>query len=386
MDFALTTEQELIVESTRRFVEDECMPHEPEVERLDAVPGELQERIRAKAIENGFYAANMPEDLGGGGLDTLTLTLMERELGKTSFALQAFVHRPSNILRACTDAQAEHHLYPVIRGERMECVAMTEPNAGSDLRGMETTAVRDGDDWVVNGTKHFISHADLADFTVLFAATGSEDTPRGKRKKITTFLVDHDTPGMRVNRGYRSPSHRGYHNSVLTFDDCRVPPSRVLGEVDQGFEVANTWLAPARLTVAIQSVGRAQRALALAADWAANRKQFGQPIGRFQGTSFKLADMATEIEAAEMLCLRAAWRHDQGVMTDTDAAMAKLYATEALGRVADNAVQIFGGMGLVDEMPVERLWRDARLERIWDGTSEIQRHLISRAILREHEQ
>jgi len=386
MDFALTTEQELIVESTRRFVADECMPHEPEVERLDDVPAALQERIRARAIENGFYAANMPEALGGGGLDTLTLSLMERELGKTSFALQALVHRPSNILRACTEDQAESYLYPVIRGERMECVAMTEPNAGSDLRGMETTAVRDGDDWVVNGTKHFISHADLADFTVLFAATGSEDTPRGKRKKITTFLVDHDTPGMRVNRGYRSPSHRGYHNSVLTFDDCRVPPSRVLGEVDQGFEVANTWLAPARLTVAIQSVGRAQRALALAADWAANRKQFGQPIGRFQGTSFKLADMATEIEAAEMLCLRAAWRHDQGVMTDTDAAMAKLYATEALGRVADNAVQIFGGMGLVDEMPVERLWRDARLERIWDGTSEIQRHLISRAILREHEQ
>jgi len=386
MDFALTTEQELIVESTRRFVADECMPHEPEVERLDDVPAALQERIRARAIENGFYAANMPEALGGGGLDTLTLSLMERELGKTSFALQALVHRPSNILRACTEDQAESYLYPVIRGERMECVAMTEPNAGSDLRGMETTAVRDGDDWVVNGTKHFISHADLADFTVLFAATGSEDTPRGKRKKITTFLVDHDTPGMQVNRGYRSPSHRGYHNSVLTFDDCRVPHSRVLGEVDQGFEVANTWLAPARLTVAIQSVGRAQRALALAADWAANRKQFGQPIGRFQGTSFKLADMATEIEAAEMLCLRAAWRHDQGAMTDTDAAMAKLYATEALGRVADNAVQIFGGMGLVDEMPVERLWRDARLERIWDGTSEIQRHLISRAILREHEQ
>ena len=386
MDFALTTEQELIVESTRRFVADECMPHEPEVERLDDVPAALQERIRARAIENGFYAANMPEALGGGGLDTLTLSLMERELGKTSFALQALVHRPSNILRACTEDQAESYLYPVIRGERMECVAMTEPNAGSDLRGMETTAVRDGDDWVVNGTKHFISHADLADFTVLFAATGSEDTPRGKRKKITTFLVDHDTPGMRVNRGYRSPSHRGYHNSVLTFDDCRVPPSRVLGEVDQGFEVANTWLAPARLTVAIQSVGRAQRALALAADWAANRKQFGQPIGRFQGTSFKLADMATEIEAAEMLCLRAAWRHDQGVMTDTDAAMAKLYATEALGRVADHAVQIFGGMGLVDETPVERLWRDARLERIWDGTSEIQRHVISRAILRDYEQ
>ncbi|RDD60267.1 acyl-CoA dehydrogenase family protein [Ferruginivarius sediminum] len=384
MDFAPTTEQELVVDSVRKFVEQECYPHEQEVERTETVPAEVGEAIRRKAIENGFYAANMPAELGGGGLDTLTMTMMERELGRTSFALQAFVHRPSNILRACNDEQAERYLHPTIRGERMDCLAMTEPGAGSDLRGMKTTAVRDGGDWVINGTKHFISHADLADYTVLFAATGEEETPRGKRKKITTFLVDHDTPGLEVREGYRSVSHRGYHNCILNFDDCRVPARQVLGEEGAGFDLANTWLSASRLTVGTMCVGRARRAHEMSVEWSASRKQFGQPIGRFQGTGFKLADMATEIEAAEMLCLRAAWLHDQGRMSDQDAAMAKLFASEMLARVTDNAVQIYGGMGLMDELPIERFWRDARLERIWDGTSEIQRHIIARSLLRPH--
>ena len=385
MDFEPSTEQKLVVESVRRFVEEECYPHEAEVERRGDVPPEVAEAIRAKAMENGFHAANMPEELGGGGLDTLTMTMMERELGRTSFALQMLVHRPSNILRACSEAQAERYLYPVIRGERIECLAMTEPGAGSDLRGMSTRAERDGDDWVINGTKHFISHADVADFTILFAATGEEEVPgRGKRKKITVFLVDHDTPGLTVRDGYRSVSHHGYHNCILDFDHCRVPDTQVLGEVDRGFDLAGTWLSASRLTVGATCIGRARRAHGMAIEWAASRKQFGQPIGRFQGTGFKLADMATEIEAAEMLCLRAAWLHDQDRMTDSDAAMAKLYASEMLARVTDECIQIFGGMGLMDELPIERFWRDARIERIWDGTSEIQRHIISRALLRPH--
>jgi len=385
MDFAPTTEQQLVADSVRRFVERECAPHEAEVERDGDVRPELGRHIREQAIANGFHAANMPAELGGGGLDTLTLTLMERELGRTSFALQAFVHRPSNILRACEGEQAERYLHPTIRGERMDCVAMTEPGAGSDLRGMTTTAKREGGDWVIDGTKHFISHADLADFTVLFAATGEEEDPRrGKRKRITTFLVDHDTPGMAVRPGYKAVSHRGYHNCVLAFEGCRVPDSAVLGEEGAGFDLVNTWLSASRLTVAAMCVGRARRVHEMAVEWSANRKQFGQPIGRFQGTGFKLADMATEIEAAEMLTLRAAWLHDQDRMTGRDAAMAKLYASEMLGRVTDHTVQIFGGMGLVDEMPIERFWRDARLERIWDGTSEIQRHIIARSLLRAH--
>lgn len=385
MDFEPTTEQRLIVDSVRRFVEEECYPHEAEVERRGEVPPEVAEAIRAKSIEHGFYAANMPAELGGGGLDTLTLTMVERELGRTSFALQMLVHRPSNILRACNDSQAEHYLHPVIRGERVECLAMTEPGAGSDLRGMSTRAEPDGDHWVINGTKHFISHADMADFTILFAATGEEEVPgRGTRKRITVFLVDHDTPGMTVRPGYNSVSHRGYRNSILEFDNCRVSADQVLGEVHQGFELAGTWLAASRLTVGATCIGRARRAHEMAVEWAASRKQFGQNIGRFQGTGFKLADMATGIEAAELLCLRAAWLHDHERMTDADAAMAKLCASEMLARVTDECIQVFGGMGLMDELPLERFWRDARIERIWDGTSEIQRHIIARALLRPH--
>ncbi len=234
------------------------------------------------------------------------------------------------------------------------------------------------------GTKHFISHADLADYVILFAASGEEQTPRGPRKKITSFLIDKGTPGFEVRQGYSSVSHRGYHNCILSFDDCRVPLSAILGEEHKGFDVANEWLAATRLQVAGICVGRARRAMEMAVEWAATRKQFGQTIGKFQGTSFKLADMAVEIEAAELLAFKAAWKLDQGTMTDQDAAIAKLHATETLGRVTDNCLQIFGGMGLMDELPIERFWRDARVERIWEGTSEIQRHIISRSLLRPH--
>ncbi len=385
MNFGLTTEQQLLVEAVRAFVETELVPYEAEVERTGSVRPELIRQIKDRAIKAGFYAANMPEALGGGGLDHVSLTLMERELGRTSFALHYAVARPSNILRACKGEQIERYLLPAIRGERVECLAMTEPGAGSDLRSMKTRALRQGDEYVINGTKHFISYADVADFIVLFAASGEEQTAKGPKKRITSFLVDKGTSGLEVRMGPHSVSHRGYHHCELVFTDCRLPILQILGEEHRGFEVANTWLGATRLTVATQCVGRAQRALEMAVKWAATRHQFGQTIGKFQGTSFKLADMATEIAAAELLVLNTAWKTDQGTATDQDYAMAKLYATEMLARVTDQAVQIFGGMGLMEEVGVERLWRDARVERIWDGTSEIQRHIISRALLRPHE-
>jgi len=312
------------------------------------------------------------------------VVLVERELGRASYALQMLVERPSNILQACQGEQRERYLLPAIRGERHDCVAMTEPDAGSDVRSMTTTAVRRGGDYVVNGTKHFISHADVADFVILFAATGVEETARGPKKLITTLLVDKGTPGLEVRRGPRCVSNRGYHQCELVFTDCRVPAASRLGEEGRGFELMGQWLGATRLTVAATSAGRARRVLAAATEWAARRHQFGQPIGRFQGVGFQLADMATELEAAELLTLRAAARLGAGTMTDSDAAMAKLYASEMLGRVTDAAVQIFGGMGLMGELPVERWWRDARVERIWDGTSEIQRHVISRSLLRPY--
>jgi acyl-CoA dehydrogenase len=384
MDFTLTSEQRLIVETVRSFVENELYPHEDEVERLDEIPAGLASAIRGKALAAGLYAANMPAELGGGGLDALSVVLVERELGRASYGLQMLVERPSNVLLACEGEQRERYLLPAIRGERHDCVAMTEPGAGSDVRSMTTRAVRDGGDYVINGTKHFISHADMADFIILFAATGEQHTSRGPRKLITTFLVDKAIPGLTVRRGPHCVSNRGYHQCELVFTDCRVPVASRLGEEGRGFNLLGQWLGATRLTVAATSLGRARRVLEAATEWAARRHQFGQPIGRFQGVGFQLADLATELEAAELLTLRAGARLDEGTMTDSDAAMAKLYASEMLGHVTDAAVQIFGGMGLMSDLPVERWWRDARVERIWDGTSEIQRHIISRALLRPY--
>jgi acyl-CoA dehydrogenase len=383
MDVGLDEERRAIVATVRDFVRRELVPHEDLVERLDEVPDELAREIRGKAINAGLYAANFPVELGGGGLDALSLTLVERELGWTSYALQALVTRPSNILQACRGEQVETYLLPTIRGERHDCLAMTEPGAGSDVRAMTTSARRDGDDWIINGTKHFISHADTADFVVLFAVTGTEQTARGERSAISSFLVDHSTAGLTIRRGAASVSHRGYHHCELSFVDTRVPATALLGDEGRGFDLLSEWLGASRLTVAAFSVGRARRVLELSTAWAATREQFGQPVGKFQGVGFALADMATELEAAELLTLRAAWRLTEGRMTDSDAAMAKLYASEMLGRITDRAVQIYGGMGLMSDLPIERFWRDARVERIWDGTSEVQRHIISRSMLRE---
>jgi acyl-CoA dehydrogenase len=383
VDFGLSEEQRAVAGTVRDFVRRELVPHEDLVERLDAVPPELAQEIRGKALAAGLYAANFPAELGGGGLDAMGVTLAERELGWTAWALQTLVSRPSNILRACQGSQVDDYLLPAIRGERHDCLAMTEPGAGSDVRSMTTRARRDGSDWVIDGLKHFISHADAADFVVLFAVTGTEQGPHGERSAISAFLVDHDNPGLTIRRGAPSVSHRGYHHCELSFTGCRVPAGALLGAEGHGFDLLSEWLGASRLTVAATSVGRAQRVLELSTGWAATRRQFGRPIGRFQGIGFSLADMATEIEAADLLTLRAAWRLDQGRMSDADAAMAKLYASEMLGRVTDQAVQIFGGMGVMSDFPVERFWRDARIERIWDGTSEIQRHIISRSMLRE---
>src|SRR5258707_13856415 len=223
MDFSLNDEQQMIVKTTRQFVVNELYPHEKEVEETGALREDLHRELKAKAIEAGLYAANMPVEVGGAGLDTVTWGLYEKELGGTSYALHyACVGRPSNILLACEGEQRERYLLPSVRGEKVDCLAMTEPGAGSDVRGMKTNAVEKGGDFVINGTKHFISHVDHADYVILFAATGEEDGgARGKRKLITAFLVDIGTPGFEVLPGYRNVSHRGYTNSILQFSDCR---------------------------------------------------------------------------------------------------------------------------------------------------------------------
>ena len=382
MHFGLTDEQEMIVSTVRSFVEKEIYPHEDAVERSGTVPPDLAEEIKRKTIEMGFYACNFPQQVGGAGLGHLDFALVERELGRGSMALTHFFGRPQNILMACEGEQKDRYLLPAVRGERMDALAMTEPGAGSDVRGMTCSARRDGGDWVVNGTKHFISGADHADFVIVFLATGEDQTPKGPKKRITAFLVDRGTPGFTIRDGYQSVSHRGYKNMVLDFDDCRLPDAQVLGEVDGGFAVMNEWLYATRITVATMSVGRARRVFDHTLHFAAEREQFGQAIAKFQGVSFQIADMITEIDAADWLTLASAWRLDQGLSANREIASAKLYASEMLARVTDAALQVHGGMGLMNDYPIERFWRDARVERIWDGTSEIQRHIISRELFR----
>ncbi|MDG1424653.1 MAG: acyl-CoA dehydrogenase family protein [Paracoccaceae bacterium] len=382
MNFGLTDEQQMIVDTVRSFVENEIYPHEDTVERSGTVPPDIAEQIKQKTLDLGFYACNFPQEVGGAGLSHLEFALVERELGRGCMALNHFFGRPQNILMACEDDQKERYLLPAVRGEKMDALAMTEPGAGSDVRGMSCAAERKGGDWVLNGTKHFISGADHADFLIVFVATGVDDTPRGPKKRITTFLVDRGTPGFTIRDGYKSVSHRGYKNMILEFDDCRLSDDQVLGAVDGGFAVVNEWLYATRITVATMSVGRARRCFDYALDYASEREQFGQKIGKYQGISFQIADMITEIDAADWLTLAAAWRLDQGLPANREIASAKLYASEMLARVTDSTLQIFGGMGLMDDFPIERFWRDARVERIWDGTSEIQRHIISRDLLR----
>ena len=274
MDFGLTDEQRSIVEVTRAFVERELLPHEEEVERTGVLRPELAAQIRAKALAAGIYAAIMPEEVGGAGLDTVTWVLYEKELGRANYALHyTGVVRPSNILLAGTEAQREKYLYPCVRGEKIDCLAMTEPGAGSDMRGMRTKATREGSDgqggWRIKGSKHFISHADEADFVILVAVTGTDDDGR---PAMSTFLVDLDTPGLTVHPGYRNVSHRGYTNSILDFDDVRVGADALLGEEGKGFELAGTWLGSTRLQVAASCLGRAERALELSVRHAATRE------------------------------------------------------------------------------------------------------------------
>ncbi|MBC8258904.1 MAG: acyl-CoA/acyl-ACP dehydrogenase [SAR324 cluster bacterium] len=386
MDFSLTDEQQMLVEMTHEFVEKEMLPHEETLERTDALPPDLATSLKKRSMELGLHACNLPEDVGGGGLDAVSVMLIEKELGRTSLALAECAHRPLNILASCEGEQVIQFLEPTVRGEKRDCIAMTEPGAGSDLRGMKCKAERVGDDWLINGEKHFISQASVSDYCVLFAATGTEvfedQTVSVPKKRISAFLVDFSDPGVEVAPGYKNVSHRGYTNNILRFDNARIPQWRIMGPEGDGFRQVNQWLGPTRLTVAATCVARAERAFEIALNYASTREQFGQKIGKYQGISFPLADMATEIKMANLMLLETAWKIDQGNVTPEDCAMTKLFCTEMLSRIADQALQTVGGMGLMEDLPLERIWRDARVERIWDGTSEIQRHIISRGMLR----
>jgi len=383
MDFTLTFEQQALVDSLTTFVEKELYPHEEIVEQLRAVPKEIADDIKRKAKEAGYLAMNMPVELGGAGLDHQTMTHVARVMGKPSTALSLLVKRPTEILLGCKGEQVEKYLMPCIRGEKVDCFALTEPQAGSDARAIKTSAVRENGKWVLNGVKQFISYADMADFVILFAVTGMDETPKGPRKRFTAFLIDKGTPGMTI-KPMPSICTRGYNPNMIYLENVTLDDGQILGEEGKGFDFANDWLYSGRVSLAASCVGRAERVFAMAADWAANRKAFGKTIGEFQGTGYKIADMATDIRLAWLLTLECAWKMDQKTITRAEASMCNLFASEMIGRVTDNAVQIFGGMGMMEEFPIQRFWRDARIERIWEGTSEIHRDVIARDLLKEY--
>jgi acyl-CoA dehydrogenase len=380
--YNLDAETRMVLDTVCGFVKDELQPHEDLVDRQGFVPEDLGREIERKSKALGLFAANQPDSVGGGGLSMKALSLVEREYGKTSHALHSWIARPTELLLACEGDQRTSYLYPCITGEKRELFALTEPDAGSDVMGMKSNARRDGVDWILNGSKHFISGPCMPDFAIVFAVTGLDETKRGPRKRVTAFLVDVGTPGFDIREGNKSVSYRGYKTWQLSFSDVRIGPGQVLGEEGKGFELAGQWLTMGRVWVGTSCCGKAERILEMASNWAATRKQFGQPIGQFQGTGFKLADMALGLRAGDLLVADAVERAEAGILTDADVSMVKLHCSEMVNRIADDCVQIFGGMGLVEEMPIQRLWREARLERIWDGTSEIHRHIISRSILR----
>jgi len=380
-DFSISSDTQLLVDTVRRFVTQEVQPLETETEALGRVPEEALRRVRGRAQELGLFAMNMPEETGGGGLDNVTMCLVEEELGKTSDALIRRVFgQVYPMLLACNEAQRERYLLPTVKGDLICAMAITEPGAGSDAASISTTARREGERWILNGGKHFISDGDIADYVIVMALTDKEKRARGG---ITLFLVDKGTPGFTVARTQPMMGHRGYGHAELAFDECSIPADAVLGTVGGGFKLIMNSVAGIRLAhIGARAVGMASRVLEMMRSYAADRKQFGQPIGEFQMVQQMIADSATEIFAARMMVLNTAWELDQGREPRDKVSMVKLYASEMIGRVADRGIQVFGGMGFCKDLPLERIYRDSRVTRIYDGTSEIHRMLIARSVIK----
>jgi len=373
MDFGLNDEQRLLLDTVRRFIAEELRPLEDEVERSGVLADDVARRIHARSRALGLYALNMPEALGGAGLSALDCMLCEEEFGHTTDILirRAFGNVYEALL-ACRGEQVERWLRPAVRGERTCAIAITEPGAGSDAQGIRTTARRTDRGWVLNGSKHFISDGLWSDFFLVSARTGD--------KEISLFLVDKDLPGFRVGQDQPMMGVRGTPHVELFFDEVPLEPVALLGEPGQGFRLAMQNLGRVRLAqVGARAVGKAAHVLELMNAYAAERRQFGQPIANFQMVQQMIADSVIEVNAARLMVHRAAWMIDQGQDARDWISMVKVHAAETLGRVVDRGVQVFGGMGFCKDLPIERYYRDARIYRIFDGTSEIHRTVIARS-------
>ncbi|MCP5152862.1 MAG: acyl-CoA dehydrogenase family protein [Ectothiorhodospiraceae bacterium] len=379
MDFEIPDETRMLVDTVRRFVDAELVPLEAEVERTGVLRPELARAVHEKSRALGLYAMNIPTEHGGGGLDAVQMCLVEEQAGRTKDILirRAFGN-VYEVLLACDAAQRERWLLPAVRGERTCSIAITEPGAGSDAAAIATRATPDGDGWRLTGHKHFISDGAFSDFFVVSAVTDPEAGPRG----ISLFLVDKDQPGFTVGRDQPMMGLAGTSHVELYFDDVRLGPQCLLGERGRGLRLVLSTISRIRLAhIGARAVGAATRLLELMTEQARERRQFGQPIGDFQMVQQHLADSAMEIAAARLMVLEAAAVLDRGGDARTRISMVKVYAAETYGRVADRAIQLYGGMGYCKDSPVERFYRDSRVYRIYDGTSEIHRTLVARGLL-----
>jgi acyl-CoA dehydrogenase len=376
MDYQLPDEHVQLARLAERFVQNELQPFEQQVERDDHLPAELGRELRRKAVEVGLFAFNMPQEVGGPGLPYLAQVLIREQLGKVSVALADMVGRPPKALLTCSVEQRDRFLLPAVRAEKTWAFALTEPDAGSDAAALRLRATRTTDGWRLNGSKHFISHGDCADFVIVIAQaeTSAGDAP-------TAFLVSRDTPGFGIGRIHPKMGWRGYPMAELVFADACVPDADVLGAPGDGMRLAMSAIGEARIGVAAHCVGLAQRAFEHAVDHVKMRCQFGQPLARFQGLQWAVADMALDIEQSRALLYAAARTMDAGGDARTAVSMAKLACTEMAGRVTDRALQLLGGAGYMAEGPVEMMYRDARAFRIGEGTSEIQKNQIARSVL-----
>jgi alkylation response protein AidB-like acyl-CoA dehydrogenase len=376
--YPMSDEDRAIQERARRFVGDELIPHEVEAEMNG---GRLADDVRAKhhrlAIELGLYAMNMPKDLGGGGMTTFQQVLVSEQLGRVTNALGWCVHTPASWApEVVTGEQLSRWIVPTIRGERHECYAITEETAGSDVEAIESTARRDGEEYVLNGRKWHVTSFNTADY-VFFQARISGGRNSGAH---AMFFVDKDTPGVRL---VREPAYSHTYadtHAIVAFEDVRVPASNRIGDEGDGLDFTYEWFRYERLMIAARCCGAAERLIEEATAFAKERVQFGEPIIAFQAIQHMLADSTTELWAARLMTYELAKNVDRGVdvkVQHAQCSMAKLYASEMAGRVADRAVQIFGGRGYMRENVAERFHRELRVDRIWEGTSEIQRNIVA---------
>jgi acyl-CoA dehydrogenase len=381
MDLTLTDEEREVREWVRTFVSKEIMPLEQTVLERERrherglQPEELK-ALQDKAKESGFFGVQTPEEYGGMGLGALMSALIEVELGR-SFVQFKFGGDADNILFSANDEQKKAYLLPTINGEKHSCFAITEPGAGSDARNIRTTAVRDGDEWVINGEKTFITGGDVADFCLVFAVTDKE---KGADGGVTCFLADRDagwTSAVIDTMGEWGPA-------ALSFQDVRVPHTSILGEEGRGFELAMQWIGKGRYMLPARALGACERLVEMAMEHAQNRETFGAPIATRQAIQWMLADSAVEIEALRWLVLTAAWQVDNGRDSRQAQSMAKLYGGVKANEIVDRMLQIHGGMGYTRELPIERWYRELRLLRIYEGTDEIQRRTIARNLLAGH--